>query len=98
MKLKFYDFALFFSSCFQLVGKEAMTTKEMMEILEENSIAEKLKDVYHKYHVTNVAKCSQRNLAKAETTLIQVWVLVIACFIGLAGIIASCAVCCMHCK
>lgn len=75
-----------------------MTTKEMMEVLDEMSVAEKLKDIYKKYHVTDVARCSHRNLEKAETTLVQVWVLVIACFIGLAGFIASCAVCCMHCK
>lgn len=70
----------------------------MLDVLEDESMADELKRVYDKYHVTNVAHCAPRIIARADATMIQLWVLVIACFIGFAGLIASITVCCMHCK
>lgn len=86
------------SSCFQLIGPDAMSTPQMLNILTNEKVREKLSKVYEDYHVATVEPCSQKHLLKAETTLTQLWVLIIACLIGLGGFVASCTLCCLHSK
>lgn len=73
-----------------------MSTREMRSVLEDDRVKQDLKEVYHKYDVTDVSPCSPRALLRADATVVQLWVLTIAGFIGVAGLIASITVCCMH--
>ncbi|KAJ1528348.1 hypothetical protein ONE63_006768 [Megalurothrips usitatus] len=82
------------SSCFQLVGHENYDLSEMESLLMDKNNDE-LKSVYNRFHVRAVQRCAPA-LAKAEATWIQLWVLAIACFIGIASLIASCVVCCSY--
>lgn len=84
------------SSCFQMVGKETYTLGEMKTLLNDPK-NELLKDVYKKFHVEKVQNCAAI-VARAEASVTQMWVLVIAAFIGIATIASSCTICCMHAK
>ncbi|KAE8743505.1 hypothetical protein FOCC_FOCC010892 [Frankliniella occidentalis] len=82
------------SSCFQLVGRENYDLSDMESLLIDKKNDE-LNSVYDRFHVRAVQRCAP-TLAKAEATWIQLWVLAIACFIGIASLIASCVVCCSY--
>ncbi|XP_044726882.1 cadherin-23 [Chrysoperla carnea] len=84
------------SSCFQLIGPTPMSTNEMMNILNNEKIKDKLDTVYRDYNIVKVDTCSQKSLLRTEATRVQLWVLIIATFIGIAAFIASCTLCCLH--
>ncbi|KAL1131312.1 hypothetical protein AAG570_010930 [Ranatra chinensis] len=82
------------SSCFQLVGTHSFDLKEMesLLILPTNT---KINEVYKKYNVQQVEKCVPV-LERAEVTWVQLCVLSIACFIGIASAISGCILCCTY--
>ncbi|XP_033194669.1 cadherin 74A isoform X1 [Bombus vancouverensis nearcticus] len=84
------------SSCFQMVGKEAYDLDEMKALLTDPK-NEELKKVYRTYHVEKVQHCAAM-VARADASMTQMWVLAIAVLVGIATVISSCALCCMHAK
>ncbi|XP_057327404.1 cadherin-23 isoform X2 [Microplitis mediator] len=84
------------SSCFQMVGREAYDLEEMKALLRDPKNDE-LKKVYEKFHVERVQHCAA-TVARADASMTQMWVLAIAALVGLAAIISSCTLCCMHSK
>ncbi|PNF39070.1 hypothetical protein B7P43_G04343 [Cryptotermes secundus] len=82
------------SSCFQLVGKESYDLNDMQSLLQDPNNVD-LNDVYDKYNVQGVQRCAPL-IAKAEASWIQLWVLAIACFIGLGALMAGITTCCLH--
>ncbi|KAK0090985.1 hypothetical protein PV326_003908 [Microctonus aethiopoides] len=84
------------SSCFQMVGREAYDLEEMKALLRD-SRNEELKKVYEKFHVEKVQHCAAL-VARADASMTQMWVLAIAGLVGIAAIISSCTLCCMHSK
>ncbi|KAF7997629.1 hypothetical protein HCN44_006200 [Aphidius gifuensis] len=84
------------SSCFQMVGREAYDLDEM-KILLRDQTNEELRKVYQQYHVEKVQHCATL-VTRADASKTQKWVLFISVFIGIATIISSCTLCCMHSK
>lgn len=84
------------SSCFQMVGREAYDLEEMKALLRD-ARNEELKKVYEKFHVEKVQHCAA-TVARADASTTQMWVLAIAALVGVAAIISSCTLCCMHSK
>ncbi|KAL6429278.1 hypothetical protein ACFW04_008175 [Cataglyphis niger] len=84
------------SSCFQMVGKESYDLDEMRTLLTDPKNQE-LKKVYKAYHVEKVQHCAAI-VARADASMTQIWVLAIAVLVGIATIISSCTLCCMHSK
>ncbi|XP_011302373.1 cadherin EGF LAG seven-pass G-type receptor 2 [Fopius arisanus] len=84
------------SSCFQMVGREAYDLEEMKALLRD-SRNDELKKVYEKFHVEKVQHCAAL-VARADASMTQMWVLAIAALVGVATIISSCVLCCMHSK
>lgn len=84
------------SSCFQMVGKESYDLDEMRSLLTDPRNKE-LKKVYKTYHVEKVQHCAAV-VARADASMTQIWVLVIAVLVGIATIISSCTLCCMHAR
>lgn len=84
------------SSCFQMVGKESYDLDEMRALLTDPKNQE-LKKVYKAYHVEKVQHCAAI-VARADASMTQIWVLAIAVLVGIATIISSCTLCCMHSK
>lgn len=84
------------SSCFQMVGKESYDLNEMRALLTDPK-NEELKKVYRKYHVEKVQHCAAM-VARADASMTQIWVLVIAVLVGIATIISSCTLCFMHAR
>ncbi|KYQ51361.1 Cadherin-23 [Trachymyrmex zeteki] len=84
------------SSCFQMVGKESYDLDEMRSLLTDPRNKE-LKKVYRTYHVEKVQHCAAV-VARADASMTQIWVLAIAVLVGIATIISSCVLCCMHAK
>lgn len=82
------------SSCFQMVGKETYDLNEMKLLLMDPT-NEELKKVYRKFHVDRVQNCALI-VARAEASKTQVWVLAIAVLVGIATVVSSCTLCCMH--
>uniref|UniRef100_T1IAK5 Cadherin domain-containing protein n=1 Tax=Rhodnius prolixus TaxID=13249 RepID=T1IAK5_RHOPR len=82
------------SSCFQLVGAHTFDLKEMEQLLLPGTNPE-IDDIYHKYNVQSVQRCAPL-LIKAEVTWVQLCVLAIACFIGIASLISGCVLCCSY--
>lgn len=84
------------SSCFQMVGKETYDLNEMKALLTDPK-NEELKKVYYNYHVDKVQHCAAL-VSRTDASMTQMWVLAIAVLVGVAAIISSCALCCMHAK
>ncbi|XP_012262137.2 cadherin-23 isoform X2 [Athalia rosae] len=84
------------SSCFQMVGKESYDLEEMKALLTDSK-NEELKRVYQQYHVDTVQHCAAL-VARADASMTQMWVLAIAVLVGIAAIVSSCTLCCMHAK
>lgn len=84
------------SSCFQMVGKESYSLKEMKSLLTDPK-NDDLKNVYKTFHVDKVQNCAAK-VARTDASATQKWVLAIATLIGVATISASCAICCMYSK
>ena len=84
------------SSCFQMVGREAYDLEEMKALLRDPK-NEELKKVYDKYHVEKVQHCAVL-VARADASMTQMWVLAIAALVGVAAVVSSCTLCCMHSK
>lgn len=84
------------SSCFQMVGKESYDLGEMKSLLTDPK-NEELKRVYQQYHVDTVQNCAAL-VAKADASMTQMWVLAIAALVGIAAIVSSFTLCCMHAK
>lgn len=78
-------------SCFQLVGRNMRETKELLDP-SDNSALEK---VFGKFTVKKVERCVPRRESR-QADWVEVWVLVIAAFIGVGGTIAACSVCCLY--
>ncbi|XP_037778261.1 cadherin-23-like [Penaeus monodon] len=78
-------------SCFQLVGRNMRETKELLDP-SDNSELEK---VFGKFTVKKVERCVPRRESR-QADWVEVWVLVIAAFIGVGGTIAACSVCCLY--
>ncbi|XP_050735767.1 cadherin-23-like [Eriocheir sinensis] len=88
------DGAIDFSStgsCFQLEGRNMHDT----EVLLDASQNPKLNRVFEKYSVRKVERCVPRREASGADW-VEVWVMVIAAFIGVGGAVAACAVCCLY--
>lgn len=84
------------SSCFQMVGKEVYDLHEKKLLLTDPRNDE-LKKVYKQFHVDKVQHCAT-SVAKAEVSMLQIWVLAIAAFVGVSAIVASYTLCCLHAK
>lgn len=82
------------SSCFQLVGAHMFDVKEMERLMSpsNNPAVDK---VYKKHNVLGVQRCAP-SLAKAEITWVQLCLLGIASFIGVASLISGCVLCCSY--
>ena len=63
----------------------------------DNNKNRKLGEVFEKYSVTNVERCSQVRSAP-KINWIQVLILIIAVFIGLVAFIATITICCLYSK
>lgn len=88
------DGAIDFSStgsCFQLVGRNMHDTKVLLDASHNN----KLEKVFHKYTVKKVERCVPRRETR-QVDWVEVWVLVIAAFIGIGGSVAAISVCCLY--
>lgn len=84
------------SSCFQMVGKESYDLDEMKALLTDSKNDE-LKKVYKTFNVEKVQHCAAV-VARADASMTQMWVLAIAVLVGIAAIVSSCTLCCMHAK
>ncbi|KAL2722130.1 protocadherin-like wing polarity protein stan isoform X1 [Vespula maculifrons] len=84
------------SSCFQMVGKESYDLDEMKALLTDSK-NEELKKVYKTFNVEKVQHCAAV-VARADASMTQMWVLAIAVLVGIAAIVSSCTLCCMHAK
>ncbi|XP_064094597.1 protocadherin Fat 1-like [Macrobrachium nipponense] len=78
-------------SCFHLVGRNMHETK----VLLDSTVNKKLQPVFDKYSVKRVERCVPRRESR-QADWVEVWVLVIAAFIGVGGTIAACSVCCLY--
>ncbi|XP_076056440.1 cadherin-87A-like [Oratosquilla oratoria] len=78
-------------SCFQLVGRNLAETRVLVDI-KHNS---KLAPIFDKYTVSKVENCVPHRSSR-RTDWIELWVLVIAGFIGLGAFVAAIAVCCLY--
>lgn len=88
------DGAIDFSStgsCFQLVGRNMHDTKVLLDTSRNN----KLEKVFDKYTVKKVERCVPRRESR-QVDWVEVWVLVIAAFIGVGGSVAAVSVCCLY--
>lgn len=84
------------SSCFQMVGKESYSLKEMKALLMDPKNDE-LRKVYEMFNVEKVQNCAT-TMARTDASVTQLWVLIIATLVGIATVAASCTICCMHSK
>lgn len=87
-----------FSSCFQLSRHgSALPPIEMQRIMDSEDVRQKLLETYAKYSVSVVDSCSvKRNLAVASFVASPgAWLVVLAVFIGLSALIATCTACCL---
>nr|CAD7590795.1 unnamed protein product [Timema genevievae] len=82
------------SSCFQLVGRESYDLNDMQSLLQDPNNSE-LDQIYIKYNVQAVQRCAL-TIAKAEASWTQLWVLVLAAFIGIAAFGAGITTCCLY--
>ncbi|KAK8401064.1 hypothetical protein O3P69_002684 [Scylla paramamosain] len=78
-------------SCFQLEGRNLHDTKTLLDVSQNP----KLNQVFEKYSVRKVERCVPRKEA-GGADWVEVWVMVIAAFIGVGGAVAACAVCCLY--
>nr|CAD7443796.1 unnamed protein product [Timema bartmani] len=81
-------------SCFQLVGRESYDLNDMQSLLQDPNNSE-LDQIYIKYNVQAVQRCAL-TIAKAEASWTQLWVLVLAAFIGIAAFGAGITTCCLY--
>lgn len=78
-------------SCFHLVGRNMHDTTVLLDASQNK----KLEQVFDKYTVKKVERCVPRKDSR-QADWVEVWVLVIAAFIGVGGTIAACSVCCLY--
>lgn len=86
------------SSCFQLSKHgAALSPTEMQAIMDSDEIRQQLLDIYSKYSVSVVDSCSvRRNVAVASFIASPgAWLVILAIFIGLSALIATCTACCL---
>lgn len=84
------------SSCFQMVGKESYSLDEMRALLTDSK-NEELRKVYNTYHVEKVQNCAAV-VARADASMTQMSVLVIAGLLVIFSIVSSCVLCYMYSK
>merc|ERR1719309_1248736 len=65
------------------------------KVLLDSSKNPDLDKVFGKYTVKRVERCVPRRESR-KADWVEVWVLVIAAFIGVGGTIAACSVCCLY--
>ncbi|XP_068081067.1 cadherin-87A [Anabrus simplex] len=82
------------SSCFQLVGQESYDLKDMESLMLDENNAD-LDQVYGKYGVQSIQRCAPV-ITKAEASWIQLWVLAIACLIGIGAFMSGIVTCCLY--
>ena len=70
---------------------------DVVNQLFDNKRNRKLKAVFSKYSVNNVERCSQVR-APPRVDWIQILILIIAVFIGVAAFVATITICCLYSK
>jgi len=85
------------SSCFQVLRDQDVVDLDKVNNLFDNNKNRKLGEVFQKYSVTNVERCSQVRSAP-KINWIQVLILIIAVFIGVVAFIATISICCLYSK
>lgn len=86
------------SSCFQLSKHGAvLSPTEMQTIMDSEEIRQKLLDIYSKYSVSVVDSCSVRRNVAVSSFIASpgAWLVVLAIFIGLSALVATCTACCL---
>ncbi|XP_024085574.1 cadherin-23-like [Cimex lectularius] len=83
-------------SCFQLVGAHMFDVKETEKLMSPQNNPD-IAEIYRKYNVQGVERCAPQ-IAHAEVTWVQLCVLGIAAFIGIASMISGCVLCCSYKK
>lgn len=86
------------SSCFQLSRNgAALSPVDMQQIMDSPEVRGKLLETYARYSVSVVDSCSvRRNVAVAKFIATPgAWLVILAVFIGVAALIATCSACCM---
>ena len=74
-----------------------MVDLDVVNQLFDNKRNRKLKAVFSKYSVNNVERCSQVRAAP-RVDWIQILILIIAVFIGVAAFVATITICCLYSK
>ena len=87
------------SSCHLQVldSDEDVVDLDVVNQLFDNKRNRKLKAVFSKYSVNNVERCSQVRAAP-RVDWIQILILIIAVFIGVAAFVATITICCLYSK
>lgn len=78
-------------SCFQLEGRNLHDTKVLLDARQNPD----LDKVFNRFTVRKVERCVPRR-ASTGADWVEVWVLVIAAFIGVGGGVAAITVCCLY--
>ncbi|XP_055843271.1 cadherin-23 [Episyrphus balteatus] len=85
------------SSCFQIFRNgAAIPLIEMQKLMDSNKLKQELFDTYVEFGVSQVESCSLRRQVAAASLMSSpgTWLVIIAAFIGIAAIIATCTACC----
>merc|ERR1711884_761326 len=80
------------SSCFQVLQDEDVVDLDKVNRLFDESKNRKLNDVFEKFSVTSVERCSEVRAAPA-VNWIQILILTIAVFIGVVAFISTVIIC-----
>lgn len=98
------DFSLDFTStsvCFQLSRHgSAIPPQQMEKLLNQPDLLSQLTEVYVNYSVAAIEPCIAKRIATASswTNSAGVWLVVLAAFIGITALIATCVSCCLFKK
>jgi len=85
------------SSCFQILDNEDVVELPMAETLFNVDKNDNLAELMNKYSVDSVERCAEIR-KPPKLTWVQLCILIIAVFIGVASFIASIVVCCLYSK
>lgn len=90
------NYAILYSSCFQIIGNRSYTLEELEKLLNTSRNAA-LRKAFTDYGITSIGRCAGR-LAVRDASWVQIWVLVVAALIGVLALIASVAICCCYAR
>ena len=82
---------------FQVLQDEDVVDLDKVNRLFDESKNRKLNDVFEKFSVTSVERCSEVRAAPA-VNWIQILILIIAVFIGVVAFISTIIICCLYSK